>query len=121
MRDGCFNAAFWLFSFEYFCSAISIPYIFEQKEMPTHLTSTLRIVFWVVMAFNIFSPCLYAFWLGYGNIYSYKHGGDAEFPGWFDPTYLSTKYTIGFEQLVSGVLVIIAVICIRKFLIEHGM
>jgi small-conductance mechanosensitive channel len=43
-------------------------------------------------------------------------------PGtWFLYAYLCTKYTIGFEQLLSGILLILAVVLIRKFLIEHGM
>lgn len=34
MRDGCFSSAMWIFSFEYFTSASSIPYIFTQTPVP---------------------------------------------------------------------------------------
>lgn len=121
MQFGCFNAAQWIFAFEYFCSAISIPYIFDQTEQPAYITERMNLVFWTVMAINQISPILYAVELGYGNIWSFNRGGTVMPGNWFTVTYLSTKYTIGFEQLVSGVVVIIAVIFIRKFLIFHGM
>lgn len=79
-----------------------------------------NMLYWSVMVANIFSPTLYAAELGYGNLYSYSHGGVMPGP-WFNPVYLTTKYTIGLEQLVSGIFVIIAVVLIRKFLLGHGM
>lgn len=52
---------------------------------------------------------------------SYESYGINEPGEWFLITYLATKYSIGVEQLFSGVLLIVAVVMIRKFLMEHGM
>jgi hypothetical protein len=120
MRDGCFSSAMWIFSYEYFISAINIPYIFSQTPVPKSSETRNKVLFWTVLAACILSPCLYASLLAYGNITSFYNPDQPPEP-WFTPTYLTVKYTIGLEQLVSGVFTIIAILLIRKFLNSNGM
>lgn len=118
MRDGCFSAAMWIFSFEYFIGAISIPYIFNQAIMPESVERRNKVLFWSVLVACIASPVLYASLLAYGNIGSYYNSPRGN---WFTLAYLTIKYTIGGEQLISGIFAIVAILMIRKFLIANGM
>jgi hypothetical protein len=119
-RDGCFNAAQWIFAFEYFVSATSIPSIFNKSEIPHRTIVRNKVIFWSVLVINFLTPCFFACLLAYGNVQQYKSFG-ADPPSWFTPTYLWTKYMIGIEQLISGFLVIAAVIIMRRYLKEYGM
>jgi len=65
----------WIFAYEYYTSAIGIPYIFEQKETPKLLIDRNTVLFWSVLVVNLISPVLYASELGYGNMYSFHHNG----------------------------------------------
>ena len=72
LRDGCFNAAQWIFAFEYFVSATSIPYIFSKKDVPHSTIVRNKVIFWSILCFNCSSPCIFACLLGYGNSYDFK-------------------------------------------------
>ena len=67
LRDGCFNAAQWIFAFEYFLSATSIPYIFNKNEIPQSTIDCNKFIFWTVFCLNWLVPCLMACLLAYGN------------------------------------------------------
>jgi hypothetical protein len=61
LRDGCFNFAYWLFAFTYLNSAISMPYLFKQIEIPEKTERNKSLLFWGMAAFNelfIFVYCL---------------------------------------------------------------
>lgn len=61
LRDGCFNFAYWLFAFTYLNSAISMPYLFKQIEIPEKTERNKCLLFWGMAAFNelfIFVYCL---------------------------------------------------------------
>ena len=63
-RDGCFNFAYWLFAFTYLNSAISMPYLFKQIEIPEETERNKSLLFWGVAAINeifIFVYCLVVF------------------------------------------------------------
>lgn len=89
--------------------------------MPESLIFRNNLLFWSVLGVNIFSPVLQSIQLYMGNMYSFEHNGQGTPTPWFDEFYLVTKYTIGSEQLVSGIFVVVAVVLIRKFLKGSGM
>lgn len=70
---------------------------------------------------NIASPTIYGSLLAYGNLYFYNHPNADSVSRNFTIAFLSSKYSIGLEQLISGVFVIVAVLIIRKFLIENAL
>lgn len=117
LRDGCFGAAQWIFSYQYFTSAISIQQIFSQTPNPEETPFWLKALFWVMLVLNVVSPTIYGSLLAYGNLYFYNHPDADSVSRNFTIALLSSKYTIGLEQLISGVFVVVAVLMIRKFLI----
>jgi hypothetical protein len=68
MRDGCFNMAYVKFASEYYFSAVSMKYIFEQSEMPEERKQRLNIMNKVLYTANAAVPILYYFILCYTNI-----------------------------------------------------
>lgn len=73
------------------------------------------------MALNIVTPILYNVILWFDNFYSiFRNAVMFENIGWLD-VYLTLRFSVGSEQLVSGTFLLIAVFMIRKFLVDHGM
>ena len=128
MRDVCFNIGHWMFAFEYYVSAISMQYIFEQTAMPKDKKQRLNILNKCMFAANCLMPLAYNFILWYTNFVStrlfikdpcstYNPLNDYS---WMIP-YFITRYSVGGLQLVSGIYLLISVYIIRRFLLEHGL
>lgn len=75
----------------------------------------------MILFLNVVSPTIYASLLAYANFYFYNNPGAHVVSRNFTIAYLTSKYSIGLEQLFSGVIVILAVIMIRKFLIKNAL
>lgn len=79
LRDGCFNFAYWLFAFTYLNSAISMPYLLNQIDIPQKTERNKSWLFWIVAAVNellIFVYCLVIYidnMSTYGNDNSITH------------------------------------------------
>ena len=80
-----------------------------------------NVVYWSVLGINCLSPFMFACLLTYGNFYLYKTKNAHGPPNWFNPAYLVVKYTIGTEQMISGIVLILAVFIMRKYLMENGL
>jgi hypothetical protein len=125
MRDLGFNIGHWMFAYEYYMSAISMEYIFMQKEMPRNRKDRLELMNKILYALNIGVIVAYYFTLLTGNIVATKTDNETNLleithPWWFW-TYLTTRYSTGILQLVSGVFLLAAVFLIRHFLVEQGL
>ena len=96
MRDGCFNVATWMFAYEYYNSAISMKYIFEQKEMPVERKEKLSLMNKIMFGVNIAVPVIYYFTLCDTNIIGSSTGDDPIFKGgaWFW-VYTISHYSVG--------------------------
>lgn len=121
MRDGCFNVSHWIFAYEYYSSAVSMPFIFTREEMPERKRECMKWLFYVMFGLNIFDPLVYYLILFYGNWVSVETTvSPLNQPGW-DFTYQFTHYMVGGLQVASGFFLLVAVYMIRKFLVEQGM
>ena len=93
-RDGCFNFAYWLFAFTYLNSAISMPYIFKQIDIPDETERKKSLLFWGMAAINeifIFVYCLVVFM---DNLEIYKTGQQLSHSELYK--YIALKYSVGF-------------------------
>jgi hypothetical protein len=117
LRDFSFNVAHWNFAYQYLISAISMPYIFEHKPLPKTIDRNCRILNISVLTLNIFSSFMQAIGLVIINL---KIINQNVSEGWLD-TYVVFRFSIGIEQLISGIFLIAAVIIIRRILIEKGL
>jgi hypothetical protein len=118
-RDGCFNFAYWLFAFTYLNSAISMPYIFKEIDIPEETERKKSLLFWGMAAINeifIFIYCLIVF---IDQIKLYKSEQNLSHSELYK--YIALKYSVGFWQLVSAVFLIVAIVMIRKFLVTNGL
>jgi hypothetical protein len=129
LRDVCFNIGHWMFAFEYYVSAISMQYIFEQTSMPKDKKQRLNFLNKCMFAANCLTPLAYNFILWYTNFVSTRdtiNDPCSTFNPlndelrWMIP-YFITRYSVGILQLVSGIFLLISVYIIRRFLLEHGL
>jgi len=93
-RDGCFNFAYWLFAFTYLNSAISMPYIFKQIDIPDETERKKPLLFWGIAAINeifIFVYCLVVF---IDNLEIYKTKQPLSNSELYK--YIALKYSVGF-------------------------
>ena len=74
MRDGCFNIAHWVFAFEYYNSAVAMPFIFTREEMPSEKRSSMEVLFFTIFLLNVVDPLIYYCVLFYGNYTNIKTG-----------------------------------------------
>jgi len=96
VRDGCFNVAYWKFAYEYYFSAISMEYIFEQSEMPEKRKAKLIKMNKILNAANLIVPVVYYFILCYTNILGGKTGEDPIFDNWaWFWAYTVSHYSVG--------------------------
>ena len=117
LRDFSFNVAHWNFAYQYLISAISMPYIFEQKLLPKTIERNCSMLNISALALNIFSSFMQAITL---VIFNLKILNGNESPAWLN-TYVVFRFSIGIEQLISGIFLIAAVILIRRILINKGL
>lgn len=125
LRDVCFNVAHWWFAYEYYFSAVSMEYIFMQKEIPDGRKRRLELLNKICLTLNYGVVIAYYLTLFMGNYISVVYMEGESFlapdnPFWFF-VYIFTRYSEGAMQLVSGVFLLLAVFKIRSFLIEHGL
>lgn len=66
----CFNIGHWMFAYEYYVSAISMKYIFQQTTMPPAKLKCLENLNKCFFAANILIPLAYDFILCYTNYVS---------------------------------------------------
>lgn len=66
-RDLCFNWGHWWFAYEYYVSAISMEYVFMQKEIPKKRKFKLEIMNKIFLFLNFGVVILYYVLLCYGN------------------------------------------------------
>lgn len=93
--------------------------------MPKKRKDKLELMNKILYGLNIGVIVTYYFTLITGNIVETKTEGATNLleighPWWFW-TYLSTRYSTGILQLVSGVFLLAAVFLIRHFLVEQGL
>jgi hypothetical protein len=87
MRDGCFNVSHWIFAYEYYSSAVAMPFIFTREELPERKRECMKWLFYIMSGVNIFDPLVYYLILFYGNWVSVKTTvSPLNQPGW-DFTY----------------------------------
>lgn len=117
LRDFSFNVAHWNFAYQYLISAISMPYIFEQKPLPKTIERNCSILNISVLGINIFSSMMQGIGLVIINL---KIVNNNVSKGWLD-TYVVFRFSVGIEQLISGIFLIAAVIMMRRILITRGL
>ena len=124
IRDGCFNIGHWIFSYQYYSTAISMQYVFKQVQMPQNSQKNMALLNRLLLTANIAMPAMYAGILYYGNykvvstdrvVGPINQGGE-----WFWP-YMFSRFSVGALQLVSGIFLLISVNIIRRFLVGSGM
>lgn len=117
-RDACFNYGHWLFSWTYICTSLQMPYLFAQQELTESFKRNKLIAFWVGVAVNIFVIFMYCFAIYRDNVDAHNGGTMSKAQeAWF----LTWKYSVGFCQLVSGIVLLVAICIIRNFLIKNGL
>lgn len=119
LRDGCFNFAYWLFAFTYLNSAISMPYLFKQIEIPEKTERNKSLLFWGMAAFNELFIFVYCLVIYIDNTKNYSNGGSLSPRQLYE--YIALKYSVGILQLISAVFLIAALVIIRKFLLANGV
>lgn len=67
LRDVCFNIAHWQFAFEYYQSAVAMPFIFKQEEMPARRKAQLELMNRIFLHVNLWMPLVYYIVLFYDN------------------------------------------------------
>lgn len=96
-----------------------MPYIFKKQTVPEKTDKCKTAFFWLVTALNFASVIGYAAIVYADNNYMIKTGSE------LSPTrtalYLGLKYSVGFMQLVSGVVLVVSIVVIRRFLVAHGL
>lgn len=71
------------------------------------------------MALNVLAPLIYATLTLTNNLKWCNRGIETGLPGSIGGrSYIASRYSIGFLQLVSGIVLIIAIIIIRRFLLK---
>jgi hypothetical protein len=118
-RDGCFNFGHWLFSFTYIASALEMPFIFKKEPVPEKTELSKTIVFWVVTGLNFACVIAYAAIVYSDNKYTLTTGYNLSPER--TAIYLGLKYSVGFMQLVSGIVLVVSILMIRRFLVSHGL
>jgi hypothetical protein len=114
LRDGGFNASHWMFAYQYLLSAVEMDYVYVGEEMPVERKNQWNVVFWIVMILNLGDVIIYNGVLFGMNWHEYHCGCDplAGKPVLFY-VYTISRYTIGVLQLVSGVILLVAVYKVR--------
>lgn len=122
LRDGFFNVSHWVFAFQYFNSAATMPFIYDQAEQPESQVKRLKLLNTLMLAINIFVPIVYSLVLIYINIVEVRDGASpistSVLVFW---TYTVSHDMVGVLQLVSGIFLLVAVFKIRSFLLGAGM
>ena len=97
-RDGCFNFAYWLFAFTYLNSAISMPYIFKQIDIPDETERKKSLLFWGMAAINEIFIFVYCLVLCIDNIKLKKTEPEQEQKLSHSELYkyIALKYSVGF-------------------------
>ena len=93
-RDGCFNFAYWLFAFTYLNSAISMPYIFKQIDIPDETERKKSLLFWGMAAINEIFIFVYCLVVLMDNIKLSKAGQNLSHSELYK--YIALKYSVGF-------------------------
>ena len=94
-----------------------MPYIFEQKLLPKTIERNCSMLNISVLALNIFSSFMQAIT---SVIINLKILNGIKSKAWLN-TYVVFRFSIGIEQLISGIFLIAAVILIRRILINKGL
>ena len=67
-RDACFNTAHWRFAFQYYNSAVAMPYLRNrQQDVPADRRKRLDATYNLVFALCIACPVIYSGIVGYSN------------------------------------------------------
>lgn len=110
LGSSTFNCAHWVFAYKYFEISVQVRHLFNQSKIPDYNLKLMKSMFWILLALNILVP------LGYGiaGFYYHLHA----------PKGVQTVYTLflvsGLCQLISGVVLTIAIFSIRSFLVSSG-
>lgn len=122
MRDGGFNASHWMFAYQYLLSAVEMDYVFQRDEMPTENKKRWNQIYWAVMILNIVDIFAYDGILLYVNITEIHCAcdplGSSVLLFW---AYTVSRYMVGLLQIVSGIILLVAVYKVRSFLVKVGM
>ena len=109
-RDGCFNIAVWSFAFEYYQSAVAMPFIFKQEEMPEQRRVSLELLNKIFYHLNIWMVLIYYIVLFYMNWESVTiDKNPAQTSVFWLFFYSFTHYSVGMLQLISGMFLLVAV------------
>lgn len=111
-----------MFSYEYYMSAAMMPYIYKQEKMPADKLKRRELTNQIVLALNIVFSLTYPIINYYDNLRTFNGQPNPikESNFWGD-MFLLNRYSVGLLQLVSGVLLLYAVVMIRSFIVEKGM
>lgn len=110
MRDGGFNVSHWLFAYQYFYSAVAMPYLFNLEQMPPQKENRLHKLYFVLLWLNILVPAIE---LGTHEYCNFKYSMTTLDPRdesmFWQKMWMGTRYTKGLLQVISGIFLLIAV------------
>lgn len=121
LRDGMFNISHWMFAYEYYNSAVALPLIFNHKEVPQTREKWLTRMNVTLLILNGLAPLCALIIHEYANWLYSCCGIDILASKSRLTMYSTFRYSVGFFQLVSGILLLVAVAKIRSFLVESGL
>lgn len=122
-RDLGFNVSHWMFAYEYYMSAAWMPFIYNRQDMPEDMQRRREVFYKVFLWANVAVPLLNEVMFAITDFLSIKG-----LPDPFNPKEYKFRFIVFtvfrdlvyLLQLCSGILLLVAVSKIRKFMHFSG-